>query len=162
MTLIRFDPFRELDRVTEQVLGGVRALRTTLAMDAYRRGDQFLVEVDLPGVDPEDVDVTVERNVVNIRARRASEHDEGDEILANERPEGEFVRQLFLGDNLDASQLSATLENGVLRLVIPVSETSKPRRVEVAGREHRRLIQSGQSAEAGQSSDQEQRQTTKA
>ena len=131
-TLIRFDPFRELDRVTEQVLGGVRALRTTLAMDAYRRGGHFLVEVDLPGVDPEDVDVTVERNVVNIRARRAGKHDEGDEILANERPEGEFVRQLFLGDTLDADKIKAECRDGILALYLPRAERDKPRSIAVS------------------------------
>jgi HSP20 family protein len=130
MTLMRFDPFRELDRFSEQLLAGTRAMRT-MPMEAFRRGDEFSVQLDLPGVDPDDVDVTVERNVVNIRAVRRPTRQEGDEVLVDERPQGEFTRQLFLGENLDSGKLAASLENGVLTLRIPVAEESKPRRVEI-------------------------------
>jgi HSP20 family protein len=129
MTLMRFDPFRELDRLAEAAFsGGARAARS-LPMEALRRGDEFLVLLDLPGVQREDVDVTVERNVVSIRARRVPQRQEGDEVIVDERIYGEFTRQLFLGDNLDSGGLSADMENGVLTLRIPVSEASKPRRV---------------------------------
>lgn len=131
MTLMRFDPFRELDRFSEQMLASTRALRT-MPMEAYRRGDEFCVNLDLPGVDPQDVDVTVERNVVTIRARRRPARQENDEVIVDERPHGEFTRQLLLGDNLDASQLNAHFESGVLTMRIPVSETSRPRKVEIA------------------------------
>jgi HSP20 family protein len=129
MTLMRFDPFRELDRFSEQILAGSRV--RTMPMEAYRRGDEFYVELDVPGVGAQDVDVTVERNVVNVRAIRRSTRQEGDEVIVDERPHGEFTRQLFLGENLDSSKLAANLDNGVLRLTIPVAEESKPRRVEI-------------------------------
>jgi HSP20 family protein len=98
-------------------------------MEALRRGDEFKVYIDLPGVVPDDIDLTVERNVVSVRARRAPAHQEGDEVLIDERPYGEFNRQLFLGDNLDPDRLSADTRDGVLELTIPISEASKPRRV---------------------------------
>jgi HSP20 family protein len=153
MTLMRFDPFREWDRFNEQLLGGGRAMRT-MPMEAWRRGDEFHVAMDLPGVDPADIDVTVERNVVTIRARRLSPRQDGDEVLVDERPQGEFSRQLFLGDNLDAGELVAGYENGVLHLTIPVAESSKPRRVEIgaAGQQGRQSIDTmtGQQAERNQ------------
>ena len=132
MTLMRFDPFRELDRVTEQVFGGART-RSTMPIEAYRRGDEVFVHVDLPGVDPSAVDVTVERNVVTIRATRRPLHGDDDELIINERSQGEFSRQFFLGDNLDMNGLEASVDRGVLTLRIPVSEESKPRRVEISG-----------------------------
>src|SRR4051794_14297881 len=106
MTLMRFDPFRDLDRLTEQALGrGPRAL----PMEAFRRGDELVVALDVPGVDPADVDVTVEHNVVSVHARRHPLHADGAELLIDERPQGEFSRQLFLGDNLDSAKLSANV-----------------------------------------------------
>jgi HSP20 family protein len=132
MTLMRFDPFRELDRFSEQARVGTQALRT-MPMEAFRRGDQFYVALDLPGVDSNDVDVTVERNVVSIRARRHPARQEGDEVLVDERPQGEFTRQLFLGENLDPTRISAGFDRGILTLTIPVAEESKPRKVEVKG-----------------------------
>lgn len=129
---MRFDPFRELDRLTERSMAP--AVRT-MPMEALRRGDQFAVYLDLPGVKSDDVDVTVEHNVVTIRARRVPQREEGDEVIADERIYGEFTRQLFLGDNLDPGGLTADLSDGVLTLRIPVSEASKPRRVAVASSE---------------------------
>lgn len=133
MTLMRFDPFRELDRWTEQALAGTRSMRT-MPMEALRRGDRFFVALDLPGVTQEDIDVTVERNVVTVRASRAPLAQEGDEVIVDERPHGEFSRQLFLGENLDAGKLAAQLTDGVLNLEIPVSEASKPRKVSLSDR----------------------------
>ncbi|HVV11439.1 Hsp20/alpha crystallin family protein [Amycolatopsis sp.] len=130
MTLMRFDPFGDLGRLTEQALAGARGPRA-MPMEAFRRGDQFVVALDLPGVAPEDADVTVERNVVTVRARRAPLRREGDELLVDERPQGEFSRQFFLGDNLDSTRLSAEFDRGVLLLGIPVAEASKPRKVEI-------------------------------
>ena len=106
-----------------------------MPMEALRRGDEFAVYLDLPGVNPDDVDVTVENNVVTIRARRTPQREEGDEVIADERTYGEFTRQLFLGDNLDPNGLTADLANGVLTLRIPVSEASKPRRIALASSE---------------------------
>jgi len=131
MTLMRFDPFRELDRFSEQMIASTRALRT-MPMEAYRRGDEFYVNLELPGVDPNDVDLTVERNVVTIRARRRPARQEGDEVIVDERPQGEYTRQLLLGDNLDVGKLHANFDRGVLTLRIPVTESSRPRKVEIA------------------------------
>ena len=129
MTLMRFDPFRELDRLTEQAFSVAARASRSMPMEALRRGDEFFVYLDMPGVRQDDVDVTVERNVVSIRARRVAQRQEGDEVIVDERPYGEFTRQLFLGDNLDSNGLSARMSDGVLSLRIPVSESSKPRRV---------------------------------
>lgn len=129
MTLMRFDPFRELDRLAEQAFAVGTTAARSMPMEALRRGEEFLVFLDLPGVQRDDVDVTVERNVVSIRARRVPQRQEDDEVIVDERPYGEFARQLFLGENLDSSGLTADMDNGVLTMRIPVSEESKPRRV---------------------------------
>ncbi len=130
--LMRFDPFRELDRLTEQAAAPSRQLPAVLPMDAYRRGDNFVVHFDLPGADPESIELTVERNVLNVRAERAWVRDEGDEVLINERPQGVFTRQLFLGESLDVDAIDANYENGVLTLTVPVAEQAKPRRVAIS------------------------------
>ncbi|MFC9250733.1 Hsp20/alpha crystallin family protein [Amycolatopsis thailandensis] len=131
MTLMRFDPFRDLERLTEQALAGARGPRA-MPMEAFRRDDRFVVALDLPGVDSGDVDVTVERNVVTVHAHRAPLRRQDDELLVDERPQGEFSRQFFLGDNLDSTRLSAEFDRGVLMLGIPVAEASKPRKVEIS------------------------------
>jgi HSP20 family protein len=129
VTLMRFDPFRDFDRIVEQNFpGGTRTPRS-MPLTAARRGDMFLVDLDIPGVRRDDVDLTVERNVVTVRATRSPDRAEGDDVIIDERPYGQFERQLFLGDNLDPSRLSADVQDGVLRLTIPVSEESKPRRI---------------------------------
>jgi HSP20 family protein len=127
--LMRFDPFRELDRRTQQTWG---PSRPSMPMDAYLHGDHFFVHLDLPGVDPETIDLTVEKNVVTVRAERSWARQEGDEILVSERPQGTFSRQLFLGDTLDPDHLDAEYSNGVLTLTIPVAEAAKPRRITVS------------------------------
>src|SRR4030095_12153072 len=104
----------------------------SMPMEAYRRGDQFFIHLDLPGVNPDDVQLTVERNVVAVRAERRPLWQEGDEVLVDETPQGSFGRQLFLGDNLDAGRLEASFDQGVLTLTIPVAEQAKPRKVQIA------------------------------
>jgi HSP20 family protein len=131
MAVMRFDPFRDFDRLTEQMLGGMRGPRL-IPMEAYRRGDQFFIHLDLPGVRPDDVQLTVERNVVTVRAERRSPRQEGDDLLIDERPQGTFSRQLFLGENLDAGRMEASKELGVLALTIPVAEGAKPRRIPIS------------------------------
>jgi HSP20 family protein len=131
MTIMRFDPFRDLDRLTQGLLGAGRALRA-IPMEAYRHGDSFYVHFDLPGVDPSKVEVTAERNVVSVRASRESPRQEGDELLIDERPHGSFSRQIILGENLDVERMQASYDQGVLTLTIPVAEQLKPRRIEVA------------------------------
>jgi HSP20 family protein len=127
--LVRTDPFRDLDRMTQQIFG-TSTRPAVMPMDAWREGDAFVVEFDLPGVDPESVDLDVERNVLTVRAERPP-LDFGGEQLASERPRGVFSRQLILGDNLDVEQVSAAYDNGVLRLQIPVAEKAKPRKIAI-------------------------------
>jgi HSP20 family protein len=131
--LMRFDPFRELDRVTQMVAQRVTPREIPMAMDAYRDGDRFIVHFDIPGIDPSAVDLTVEKNVITVRAERRWEPREAQEVVVAERPQGQFTRQLFLGDSLDPERVEAKYENGVLTLVIPVAEQAKPRKVEVSG-----------------------------
>jgi len=127
--LMRFDPFRELDRLSQQAAGAARP--NPMPMDAYRHGDRFVVEFDLPGVDPATIDLTVEKNVLTVEAERRQTLSEGQEVLVSERPSGTFTRQLFLGESLDPDHVQADYDQGVLRLTIPVAEQAKPRRVEV-------------------------------
>jgi HSP20 family protein len=131
--LMRTDPFRELDRLTQQVFGtmGTTARPTAMPMDAWRDGDAFVVEFDLPGVDPSTVDLDVERNVLTVRAERPGLHEKS-ELIAAERPRGVFSRQLILGDNLDITQVQANYAAGVLRLEIPVAEQAKPRKIAIS------------------------------
>jgi HSP20 family protein len=131
--LMRTDPFREMDRLTQQLWGtqGTLARPAVMPMDAWRDGDTFHVEFDLPGVSLDAIDLDVERNVVTVRAERAA-RDDGTELLAAERPRGVFSRQLVLGDNLDTEHISASYNAGVLSLVIPVAEKAKPRKITVS------------------------------
>ena len=128
--LMRSDPFRELDRLTEQVMG-TRMRPAMMPMDAYREGDQFVIHFDLPGVDASSVDLTVEKNVLTVAAERRWEPSDDQQIVASERPQGTFSRQLFLGENLDAERIEASYDNGVLTVRIPVAERAKPRKVEI-------------------------------
>ena len=128
--LMRTDPFRELDRMAQQVFGTV-ARPAAMPIDAYRKGDDFVVLFDLPGVDPASIDLTVERNVLTVRAERTRPGDDDVELLIGERPQGTFSRQLFLGETLDSDRLTADYRDGVLRLHVPVREQAKPRRVDI-------------------------------
>jgi HSP20 family protein len=127
--LMRTDPFRDLDRFAQQVLG-TAARPAVMPMDAWREGDAFFVEFDLPGVDQEALDLDIERNVVTVRADRPAV-DPNRDMLASERPRGVFSRQLVLGDNLDTEHIDASYEDGVLRLRIPVTERAKPRKIAI-------------------------------
>src|SRR6478752_4299801 len=127
--LMRTDPFRDLDRLTQQLLG-TNARPSAMLMDAWRDGEQFVVEFDLPGVSPDSVDLDVERNVLTVTAER-DPLDEKAEFLAAERPRGIFSRQLILGDNVDLDRIQAGYRDGVLRLVIPVAERAKPRKITI-------------------------------
>lgn len=127
--LMRTDPFRELDRFTQQVLG-TAARPAGMLMDAWRDGDEFHVEFDLPGIAADSLDLDIENNVVTVRAERAAV-DPSREMLAAERPRGVFSRQLVLGNNLDTGRITADYHDGVLRLVIPVAEKAKPRKIAV-------------------------------
>ncbi|MDG4831082.1 Hsp20/alpha crystallin family protein [Solwaraspora sp. WMMD1047] len=128
--LMRTDPFREIDRIAEQFFG-TTSRPAVMHMDAYRDGDYFYAAFDLPGVDPDSIDCTVERNVLTVRAERRRPTGDTVELVAAERPMGAFSRQLFLGETLDTEELEASYEAGVLTLRIPVAERAKPRRVAV-------------------------------
>lgn len=139
--LMRSDPFRELDRLTQQVLGmnGTAARPSAMPMDAWREGDTFVVAFDLPGVDADTIDLDVERNVVTVRAERPAPPSDS-EMLASERPRGVFSRQLVLGDNLDTENIAAGYDAGVLTLRVPVAEQAKPRKILVSTRGDRAAI----------------------
>ena len=141
--LMRTDPFRDFDRLAQQLMGaaGTTSRPAVMPMDAWREGDSFVIEFDLPGVAPESIDLDVERNVLTVRAERVARNGDW-EMLASERPRGVFSRQLVLGDNLDLERIDATYEGGVLRLTIPVAERAKPRRIEITGGEERTAIES--------------------
>jgi HSP20 family protein len=131
MLLRTTDPFREFDRLANQLLGTTNR-PAVMPMDAWREGDQFVLEFDLPGVSRDSIDLDVERNVLTIRAERVARNGDW-EMLASERTRGQFSRQLVLGDNLDLDNIEASYDAGVLRLVIPVAEKAKPRKIEIAG-----------------------------
>jgi HSP20 family protein len=127
--LMRFDPFRELDRLADRAWRDARV--PVMPLDAYRHGDVFTVDFDLPGVDPASIDLTIERNVLTVSAERAWQRREGVDVVAAERPQGTFSRQLFLGDGLDATNVEANYVNGVLTVRLPVAEQAKPRKVAI-------------------------------
>jgi HSP20 family protein len=133
--LMRTDPFRELDRLTQQVFGnhdGTWTRPTAMPMDAYRSGDHFVVSFDLPGVNPDAIELDVERNVLTVKAeRRPVATGEHVEMQVAERPLGVFSRQLFLGDTLDTEHIDASYDAGVLTLRIPIAEKAKPRRITI-------------------------------
>jgi HSP20 family protein len=132
--LMRTDPFRDLDRLTQQMFGTV-SRPTAMPMDAYRKGTDFYVHFDLPGIEAESIDLTVEQNVLTVRAERVPVSPEGAEMIVSERPAGTFSRQLFLGETLDADHIAADYRAGVLTLTIPVHEAAKPRRLSVTSSE---------------------------
>ena len=133
MLLRTADPFRELDRLAQQLLGANGTINrpAVMPMDAWREGESFVVEFDLPGVDPSSVDLDVERNVLTVSAERLPRNGDW-EMLASERPRGMFSRQLVLGDNLDLDRIEAQYDDGVLRLTVPVAERAKPRKIEIS------------------------------
>lgn len=144
--LMRTDPFRDLDRFAQQVFG-TAARPAVMPMDAWREGEQFVVEFDLPGIDADTLDIDIERNVVTVRAERPG-LDPNREMLATERPRGVFSRQLVLGENLDTEKIQATYQEGVLTLRIPVAERAKPRKINVArGNGHKAINDQNQQRE---------------
>jgi HSP20 family protein len=133
---MRTDPFRDLDRLTQQVFGSGTPLGTwtrpnPMPLDAYRAGDTYVVSFDLPGVDPEAIDLDVERNVLTVKAERRPTAEAGAEMQVAERSHGVYSRQLFLGDSLDTEHIAAQYEAGVLTLRIPVAEKAKPRKISI-------------------------------
>lgn len=128
--LMRTDQFRDLDRLAQQVFG-TSSRPAAMPMDAHRDGEDLVVHFDLPGVDAESIELTVEQNVLTVRAERRRVAGDEVELLVGERPSGTFSRQLFLGDALDTDRTSASYVDGVLTLRVPVAERAKPRRVPI-------------------------------
>jgi HSP20 family protein len=130
--LTTFDPFfRDFDRLTDTMFSRRGHGSRVMPVDAFRRGDGFVVNFDLPGVDPDSIEVTVEKNVLSVAAERRWSPEEGDKVVLSERPQGRYQRKLYLGDNLNTDAVEASYDHGVLSLRIPVSETAKPRKVQV-------------------------------
>lgn len=132
--LMRTDPFRDLDRLTQQVFG-TATRPAAMPLDAYRDGDEFVAQFDLPGVDASSIDLTIEKNVLTVHAERRRSETDGIELLVGERPQGTFSRQLFLGDTLDTERIVAEYSDGVLTLRLPIAEKAKPRRVPIKAAE---------------------------
>ncbi|MGC8628370.1 MAG: Hsp20/alpha crystallin family protein [Acidimicrobiales bacterium] len=130
--LTRFDPVVDLERITSELLGPLSRRSAVMPLDAYRHEDNWIVKVDLPGVDPSTIDVTVDRNILRIEATRDWQPSEGDKVLALERPRGSFTRQLMLGEDVDSGAINAEYRDGVLTVVLPVSEQAKPRKVAIS------------------------------
>ena len=135
--VMRFDPFRELDRLSQDVwqTANRRSAATAMPIDAYRQGDSFLVHFDIPGVDPESVELTVDKNVLTVRAERGASWGADAELIVAERPQGSFSRQIFLAETLDSDRIEASYDAGVLTVRIPVAEAAKPRRVSIGQRD---------------------------
>jgi HSP20 family protein len=145
------DPFRGLDRLTSQLLSGTRT-PLAMPMDVWQAADgTYHVTLDLPGVDPSDVEITSERNVISIRAERRPDYGEDDNVLVAERPMGQYTRQLQVGDALDTGNVSADYRNGVLHMSIPVSEAAQPRRIEVRAGSDEQVLTTGGTQPAGTS-----------
>ncbi len=144
MALVRSDPFRDVDRLLQQLWSGQSGngpRSMAMPMDAYRKDDSFLIRLDLPGVTADAVELTVEDNLLTIKAERpAPPPSEGVDSVIAERPYGTFTRQVFLGTNLDVEHIRAEYEAGVLTLAIPVAEHAKPRRIEVTERSDRQQL----------------------
>jgi HSP20 family protein len=134
MSVLRFDPFgdpfRQMDRLTNQLLSGTRT-PMGMPMDVWQTVDGFHVCLDLPGVDPDSVDITTERNVLTIKAERRAEYQQGQSVVIAERPQGTFTRQLQLGDTVDTENIQASYADGVLHLDLPMTQAAQPRRVQV-------------------------------
>ncbi|MFF4381464.1 Hsp20/alpha crystallin family protein [Kitasatospora sp. NPDC001547] len=142
--LMRTDPFRELDRLTQQFLNttGTWSRPTPMPLDAYRTGDEYVICFDLPGVDPQAIDIDVERNMLTVKAeRRPRQEGEGVKWELSERPLGVFSRQVMLSDTLDPEGISADYDSGVLTLKIPVAEKAKPRKIAISHSGGRKQIQ---------------------
>ncbi|SOE11184.1 HSP20 family protein [Streptomyces sp. 2323.1] len=140
--LMRTDPFRELDRLTQQLLGsGTWSRPSAMPMDAYREGDEYVVAFDLPGVTPEAIDIDVERNMLTVKAERRPVAKADDvQLELSERPLGAFSRQIVLADTLDTEHIKADYDAGVLTLRIPIAERAKPRKISIGGESAPRQI----------------------
>ena len=141
MSALRFDPFRELNRVADEMMGVARTPRL-MPLDAYRHGEAYVLQFDLPGIDADSLDVTAERNTLTVRARRHSSAPEDAEFVLAERPTGDYTRQIVLGDGLNLDAIDADYRDGVLTVTIPVAEQAKPRQIRIGRSEEHKVITS--------------------
>jgi HSP20 family protein len=139
--LVRFDPFRDFDRLTEQLDQVWRRSSSTVPLDAYRRGNEVVLHLDLPGVDPDAIDLTVERDTLTVSAARRWDRQDGDDVIASERPQGTFTRRILLGETLDSGGLEANYDQGVLTITLPVAEQAQPRKINVGSASDRQAIE---------------------
>jgi len=128
MLLTSFDPFAEFHRVLRTADGGHAAMR----MDVIRRDGEVELRFDLPGIDTDSIDVTVDQGWLTVSARRSDEYAEGDKPYVRERVMGSFTRRLRLSDAVDAENISAAYDAGVLRVTVPLQERALPRKIEVS------------------------------
>ena len=133
MLLTSFDPFVEFDRLARRAFGAGHwtAVRSAMPMDVIRGKDDVQLRFDLPGVDRESIDVTVDRGVLTVSARRTEETGADEKLITRERVTGSFTRRLYLGDTLDADKIEAAFDDGVLTVRLPVLATAQPRKVEI-------------------------------
>ncbi len=136
--LLRFDPFADFDRLARRALGEGTA--SYMPVDAYRKGDWFVLHFDMPGVDPESIDLTVEKNTLTVTAERSWKPEEDVQLVMSERPQGTFTRQFFIGEGLDTDRIEASYDHGVLTVRIPVAEQAKPRKI-VVGTSEKQLTE---------------------
>lgn len=129
--LLRSDPFRDFDRLASQLFADTRTPRA-MPMDAFRSDENLHIAFDLPGVDPDSIDLTVEKNALTVTATRSFNYSDAEEIVVNERPQGAYSRQVFLGEGLDIDNLEAAYQDGVLYVKVPVLESARPRRVPIS------------------------------
>lgn len=134
-----FDPISQLDRFAASVLDSVRSPRL-MPVDLFRDGERYVLHADLPGADPGSIDVDVDGSQLTLRAQRTADTGEGVRWLTRERGAGSFLRQFTLGDGVDVDRITASYENGVLSVIIPVSERAKPRKIAVESADHREAI----------------------
>ena len=127
---LRFDPFRELDRWANEVMGAGRSPRL-MPLDVYRLGDKYVLHFDCPGIQEDSLEVTAENSTLSVRAERRTDAPQDAEFVLAERPTGVFARQMVLGDGLDLDAVAADYRDGVLTVTIPVAEQAKPRRIEI-------------------------------
>jgi HSP20 family protein len=127
--MIRSDPFRDVDRWMDEFRFGAR--ERTMPMDAYRHGDELVLDFDVPGVDPNTIDLTVEQDMVRVTAKRDWLPVANDEFYARERPAGEFSRQVMLGKAVDSTKVTAHCENGVLTVRLPIAEAARKRQIAI-------------------------------
>ncbi len=146
--VLGFDPFRDVDRLVDQMFSGVAGVARGVPMDLYQSGDHYVLHCDLPAVDPGSIDVNVDGSLLTITAQRSGRPDEGVRWLVRERPTGTFTRRISLGDGLDSSRISATWAEGVLTLTIPIAESAKPRRIDVTRVDEPAAATAGKQAKA--------------